>query len=216
MNPIEIVKNTDKSLNITMRDENGDPIDLSSASDITACFKGTSGNDPVVLGIARNEVQSISFSATPDAGNFRLTHEGNETVDIPFGASNTDVETALNNLSSLSAVTVTGSFGSGFIVTFAGADGSKDQPELTATTNTLTSGGNAVTVTVATTTEGRRPGIVGTNLTAGKFRIDMIKSESSLLETGNGKDLEIQWVVSSKCNAKQIKGIFKVLDSLCA
>ncbi len=216
MGAINIIQNTDKNINVTLRDENGDPINLDTATEIKACFKGIGSADPVELGIPIDEVQLISFSAVPDAGNFRLTHDGNETVDIAFGDSNTDVQTALNALASLSAVTVTGDFTNGFVVTFAGADGSKDQPLLLATTVTLTLVSVPVVVTPSTTTAGRKAGIVEIDFTIGKFRIELKKVDTLLLETGDGKDLEIQWVVAGLCNAKQSKGVLNVSASLCS
>lgn len=107
----------------------------------------------VTLIAGTDEIQTITFSATPSAGSFKLVHDGNETSLINWDDTNTDVQNALNALSSLSAVTVSGSFAAGFVVTFAGVDGKQEQPLLTTDSNTLTNGG-AVTITVTETTPG--------------------------------------------------------------
>ena len=74
------------------------------------------GDDPLTTGQV-NEVQSITCAGT---SAFRITYKGQTTKDIAAGASATDVQTALNLLSTITgkdAVTATGgvtvSFGSG-------------------------------------------------------------------------------------------------------
>ncbi len=131
------------------------PVDFGASvvDDPTSAFV-TVESGTITTGI--NEVQTITFSGTPTSGVFRLNHEGNQTVDIAFDNINTDVQTALNNLASLSAVTVTGDYTNGFVVTFAGADGDQDQPLLTVTNNSLDDGA-PVTVSVAETTKGYAP-----------------------------------------------------------
>lgn len=103
-----------------------------------------------------DEVQDVDFSAAPSSGDFKLRYNDTEnTAAIPWNATNTDVQNALNALTGLSAVVVTGDFVSGFTVTFSGADGEQDQPLLEVVDNTLDSG--AVTVTVVETTRGWLP-----------------------------------------------------------
>lgn len=108
----------------------------------------------VTLVAGVDEIQDLDFSLVPTAGTFKLQHELNETSAIAFNATALDVQNALNALSSLSGVTVTGNFTSGFTITFAGADGKQDQPLLVVTNNTLVSGITAVTTTMVTTTAG--------------------------------------------------------------
>lgn len=131
------------------------PVDFGASvvDDPTSAFV-TVESGTITTGI--DEVQTITFSGAPTSGVFRLNHEGNQTVDIAFDDINTDVETALNNLASLSAVTVTGDYTTGFVVTFAGADGDQDQPLLTVTNNSLDDGA-PVTVSIAETTKGYAP-----------------------------------------------------------
>lgn len=102
-----------------------------------------------------DEVQDVDFSAVPTSGDFKLQYNGSEiTTAIAWNATNTDVQNALNALSSLSAVTVVGDFTAGFTVTFAGADGEKEQPLLEAVDNTLNGG---ITIAIVETTRGWLP-----------------------------------------------------------
>lgn len=114
----------------------------------------TTTNGTVGAGI--DEIQDIDFSAVPTSGTFKLNFNGQETATINWNDTNTTVQTRLNALSNLSAVTVTGNFTAGFTVTYTGADGQKDQPLLTATANTLTTG-SSVTITITETTKGYLP-----------------------------------------------------------
>lgn len=67
-----------------------------------------------------HHTQLITFSATPDEGNFILTYDSVDTVDITSAATSDDVQTALRGIEGLESVTVEGDFEAGFIVTFIG------------------------------------------------------------------------------------------------
>jgi len=109
------------------------------------------------VGAGIDEVQTITFSGVPTSGAFKLVFNLTEvTADINFNDTNTEVQNELNGLASLSAVTVSGDFTTGFVVTFTGADGQKEQPILTFQDNTLDDGG-AVTITITETTKGFSP-----------------------------------------------------------
>ncbi len=125
----------------------------SVTGDTTAVFE-TVEEGTVTTGI--DEVQTVTFSGTPTSGSFKLVHNTNQTVAIDWDDTATEVQTALNNLASLSAVTVTGTYAAGFVVTFTGADGDQNQPLLTTADNSLDDGG-AVTITVTETTKGYAP-----------------------------------------------------------
>lgn len=111
----------------------------------------------VTLVAGTDEVQTITFSATPVSGSFRLSYDGEDTSLFTSASVAADIQTALNALDGLSGVTVTGSFGAGFVVTFAGDDGKVDQPLLTALDNTLN---GSITITVTETTPGVPQGVV--------------------------------------------------------
>lgn len=111
------------------------------------------------IGAGTDEVQDIDFSAVPDAGDFTLIYAGEETSLIAFNANAAAVQTALNNLPSLSGVTVSGNFTSGFTVTFAGADGQQEQPLLIVGDNTLEAVSVPVVINIAETTPGVLPNV---------------------------------------------------------
>lgn len=221
---ITIIRGTGKTLNVTLRDEDGDPINLSALNVpggdyILSCVKGDAelGTDPVILRTEIDEIQKISFSDVPDAGTWKLSHEGNETTSLAFNATNTDVQNALNALASLSAVVVTGDFSAGFTVTFSGVDGELDQPLLEVSESALTKSSADVTVTVTEETKGYPERITRdvAGLTIGKFQISITKDESPLLETGLGKDIEVKWKIGTPIKGEQAKSVIDVLDSMC-
>jgi len=113
-----------------------------------------------VIGPGTDEVQDIDFSATSAAGDWDLVFGGETTASLPFNASAAAVQTALNNLTSLSAVSVAGDMTAGFTVTFSGADGQKPQALLVVGSNTLEDGGaTPVDITITETTPGELPNV---------------------------------------------------------
>ncbi|TDO18140.1 bacteriophage lambda head decoration protein D [Mycobacterium sp. BK086] len=107
----------------------------------------------VTLDIAKfsqNEAQKVTIDAT--SGNFTLTYAGQTTGNIAYNAAATAVQTALAGLSTVGAgnVSVSGSDGGPYTVTFLGALGSQDIALLTANAAGLS--GNTHTVTIATIT----------------------------------------------------------------
>jgi uncharacterized phage protein gp47/JayE len=116
----------------------------------------------VTLIAGTDEVQTITFSGTPTSGSFAINFEDQVTSLINWNDTNADVQTALRALSNLSAVTVTGDFATGFVVTFAGADGKMNLDLMTTSSNTLDDGG-PVTITVTETTPGVFQGTVDVN-----------------------------------------------------
>lgn len=104
-----------------------------------------------------NEQQTISFSATPDAGAFTLVYDGEATASIAYTDNAAAVESALEALSGITSVTVTGSFAAGFVVEWDGADAETAFDLLTVGTSTLTNGGSAVTTTITETQAGEAP-----------------------------------------------------------
>lgn len=114
---------------------------------------------PYTIGPGTDEVQEITFDDVPDAGDFTLIFEGDETGPINFSDTATDVQNALNALSNLSTVTVTGDFTSGFVVTFAGLDGDQPQELIEVGDNTLTASAVAVDIDITETTPGVLPNV---------------------------------------------------------
>jgi hypothetical protein len=96
------------------------------------------------------EQQTIFFSAVPTIGSFTLTLGIETTSPLPFNASTASIKSALEALSAVNVVTVTGNFSSGIVVTFDNPV--QPYPVLTVSNNSLAV--NAVAVTVAELTQG--------------------------------------------------------------
>ena len=114
---------------------------------------------PHTIGPGTDEVQTISFSGTPDAGSFTVSYDGDETNPIDFSDNAATLEAELEGLVGLTSVNVAGSFAAGFTVDFVGVDGEQDQPLLVEVTNTLEVASVPVTITIAETTPGVLPNV---------------------------------------------------------
>lgn len=141
----------------------GTPTTFIAAGFIGSVFGSASSRfqtllDATIGATGIDEVQSLAFSAIPDSGSFQLIFGAETTTAILFSDAAIDVENALNALTTLSAVSVTGDFTSGFVITFTGADGEATQSKLQVTNNTLVLlPSTAVTVTVTEDTKGFPP-----------------------------------------------------------
>lgn len=91
--------------------------------------------------------QTVTVSGSPTGGTFTLTYSGATTSALAYNAAASAVQTALRALSGLGSVTVSGSAGGPYVVTFAGLG----EPLLLTATASLT-GGSTPGVTVANTT----------------------------------------------------------------
>lgn len=91
---------------------------------------------------ARNEIQQITVNNV-SSGSFTLTYSGQTTTEIQFDGTASDIDTALENLSNIDAVTVTGGplTTSPISVEFAGSLANTDVALMTATTSSLYNGG---------------------------------------------------------------------------
>jgi hypothetical protein len=123
-----------------------------------------------------NEVQTITPSAVPASGTFKLKFEGFETTALAYNVSANAMQTALNLLPTIgtSGVAVALDGGTGvYTITFSGANVAKRAQELiTVVSNTvLDAAEDAVTLTVAEGT----PGVTATCLGAlkGALLIDV-------------------------------------------
>jgi hypothetical protein len=68
-------------------------------------------------------IQHIAFSSVPTVGTYKLNFGVTATTALAFGATNTDVQTALRTASGDATLTVTGDTSGGFDVTFTGISG---------------------------------------------------------------------------------------------
>jgi hypothetical protein len=118
---------------------------------------------------ATNEVQTVTITGSPTGGTFTLTWSGQTTSGIAYNATAATVRTALEALSNIAPgdVTVTGSAGGPYTVTFGGAYLGDDIAQMTASGASLT-GGSSPAVSVSTTTAGGAAGASdGTQVFAG-------------------------------------------------
>ena len=108
----------------------------------------------VLLTGGTNEVQTVTISGVPTGGTFTLNYDGQVTAAIAYNATAATVQAALIALSNLAPgdVTVTGTAGGPWTVTFGGARAGINVPQITAVA--AFTGGTTPAVTVATTTQG--------------------------------------------------------------
>lgn len=142
---------------------------------------------PGVLPFAgTDEVQFISFPFVPDSGSFALQFGPETTALIAFSDTALSIQTALNALTGLSAVTVTGDFTNGFEITFTGADGLQNQPLLAVVSNTLGASSAPLTIDMVVCQVGKRP---AQNLKdAGNFNVPI-----TVVTTTDGSNPEPDW-----------------------
>jgi hypothetical protein len=94
----------------------------------------------------------LNFSSVPNAGNFTIDIGGNASSSIAFNATNAQIKTAIESIPSITTATVTGSFSAGIVVTID--DPIQEFPTPTIASNTLTAGGNPVTIFPSIVQEG--------------------------------------------------------------
>lgn len=95
------------------------------------------------------EVQRLIFSTVQTSGAYKLTYGALTTASLAFNADATAVQTALQALTGLSSVTVTGTYTAGFDVTFTGVVG--DATLIGITDNTLVDSASASVTLIAST-----------------------------------------------------------------
>lgn len=112
------------------------------------------------LAVGVDEVQTLTFSSVPISGSFRLKYQDQETGILLFSATSSQVQAALQSLTKLPGVLVSGDFTLGFTITFAGNSGKIDHDIIAVTSNTL-----GVTTNVVETTKGVPQAIVDAQCT---------------------------------------------------
>lgn len=110
-----------------------------------------------------SEVQTVTITGTPTGGTFTLTFMGQTTSAVPYNATASALQTALEALSNIAPgdVTVTGGPGPGtpYVVTFGGVYAGTDVTAMT-TTGSFT-GGTTPAAAVSTTTPGGTGNAIG-------------------------------------------------------
>jgi len=162
---------------------------LTTGDDTPATATGANNNPPF-HDMKTNENQTIAVAGA-DGGSFTLTFDGQTTAPINFPLVNAEIEAALEALSNVDDVAVTG--GGTRTVNFRGAQQQTDVPQMTADGTGLT--GTAPVVTIATTLEGdlfqppwmdARRGSTNTNDLRGKvLRIEVRTDGSYSIPAGN-------------------------------
>ena len=151
----DLVEDTDANVQASL--EAGDLNFLAVAKSALGNLLTLTISKVATLVLAVDEIQNIAFSAVPDSGDWSLTFDGQTTATLAFNDNAAAVQVALNNLSNLSAVTVSGDYTAGFDITFAGADGSIDQPMIVEASNTLLLVATPVTTTITESVKGVAP-----------------------------------------------------------
>ena len=101
-----------------------------------------------------NEIQTLSYDTTPEGGSFVLDIGGSQSSSIAYNANNATIKAAIEAIAGITAVTVTGSFGSGHTVEFTDP-GVTDIAQMTVFSNSMEFGfGDPIVVTPATTQSG--------------------------------------------------------------
>lgn len=99
-----------------------------------------------------NEVQLVSIAPGVGGGTFKLSFQADPTIGIAFNASAATMQTDLVALATINTVTVTGSAGGPWTVTWSGAEGNAPQPLLVPDPSNLTGFTGAQTLGVSTLT----------------------------------------------------------------
>ncbi len=94
-----------------------------------------------------NAKQTFSITGTASAGHFHLILDAETTAVIAYDANAAAVKVALEALTAIAEVTVTGTLATGFVIEFTGTDANKHFNTLTADISALT-GATAYDVTV--------------------------------------------------------------------
>jgi hypothetical protein len=103
-----------------------------------------------------NASQNIEFTFGRDGitgGAWSISFDSEVISGLDKDTTAAELQTALNGLTALTSVVVTGDMNAGFLIVFTGVDGNKDQPLIELESNTLVSGATAVIITI--TLEGR-------------------------------------------------------------
>lgn len=109
----------------------------------------------VPYGSTTNEVQTATVGGTPTGGTFKLSYRGAQTAAIAYNAASATVQAALEALRTIGTgnVTVSGSAGGPYTITFVNALAGVNAILITRSDNSLT-GGTSPDVTIVQTTQG--------------------------------------------------------------
>lgn len=105
---------------------------------------------------SQNEIVTISGSAAPNAGNWKIVFGGYTTASLAYNDSAATIQSALEALTSIGSgnISVSGTLATTVTLTFIGSLAATDVGAVTITDNTLTSSGTAVTLNVNVSQDG--------------------------------------------------------------
>jgi fibronectin-binding autotransporter adhesin len=131
---------------------------LPDSGSVTVTVNSTGLWDLSQIATNSSAVQTITITGAPTGGTFTLTYNGQTTTPLAYNAPTTgtgSVQSALQNLTNIGTnnVSVSGTAGSSYIVTFQSALAGQYVPTMTASSASLT-GGTSSTIGVVTTTAG--------------------------------------------------------------
>lgn len=144
---------------------------------------------PAVL--PQTSTQTIVFSPAPSSGAFTLVYDTTATASINWNDSVSIVQTKLQAITALAAVTVTGSIADGLLVTFTGVN--PPALILTVGTNTIDSGAPVITETDVTLPISVQNGfniLAGTDIAQG-VQLDVIGKYVGVSRTSAGFTTQI-------------------------
>ena len=132
-----------------------------------------------------NEVKTATITGAPTGGTFTLTFDAITTAAIAYNATAADVKAALEATAVFSPgdVTVTGSAGGPYTITFGGRYLGLNVPAMTASGASLT-GGTSPGVTMATTTEGGSTASNGLEVARGHLLTSIQILSATTVDTG--------------------------------
>lgn len=126
----------------------------------TLTVSGLTKGTQYYLDHGTDEVQTLTITGTPTGGTFSLSYNGTVVATaIAYNATGATLQTALEGYFGVGNVTVTGSAGGPFVVTFKLTYGAKDAQLLVLSTNAMT-GGTSPTIGIVETTPGTASGNV--------------------------------------------------------
>lgn len=129
--------------NVTVTGDDGGPYTVTFVGDLG--FTNVAASSGTATNLRRNAIQSVVLSPVPSSGVFRLTFNSGaeETGDLAYNATSSQIETAIELLPSIGAgnVSVTGSASAGFEIEFVGTLVNSPQDLFEVSTNTLDAGG---------------------------------------------------------------------------
>jgi hypothetical protein len=104
-----------------------------------------------------SEVQTVTIANTPTSGTWTLSYRNVTTSSLAYNITTSALTTALEALSTVGTggVTITGTPGASYVITFAGALANQNVPMLVADPGTLAGAGATPTVSVVETTPGK-------------------------------------------------------------